>query len=63
MHDLHMRGTVDDLKAYFVASKGDVANSSYIDNWGQIVRADTLDNELRCDRWNGTGDPEWELDV
>ena len=63
MHDLHMRGTVDELKAYFVACKGDVANGSYIDNWGQIVRADTLDIELRCGSWNGAGDPVWELDA
>lgn len=60
MQDLHMRGSIDELKAYFVACKDDVADGSYIDNWGQIVRLDTLDVVEKCWRWDGKGEPDWE---
>ncbi len=45
--DLVARGTVDELKAYFQAHAKDIAGYSYVDNWGQIVDAATLE----CVAW------------
>lgn len=41
--DIVARGTVDELKVYFQAHAKDIANYSYVDNWGQIVDAATLE--------------------
>lgn len=40
--DLQARGDIEYLKAYFLEHAAEIANESYIDNWGQIVDAITL---------------------
>lgn len=42
--DLFARGTIEDLKKYFQENAEAISGSGgYIDNWGQIVSADTLE--------------------
>lgn len=41
--DLRARGTVEELKAIFLRDAKKIADGQYIDNWGQIVNASTLE--------------------
>ena len=54
--DLVARGTVDELKRYFEEHAQEIADRTnrYVDNWGQIVDASTMECVLRGEIGRGS---------
>lgn len=49
--DLVAIGELEDLQAHFLVNAKEIANGASIDNWGQIVKAETLE----CVLWGELG--------